>query len=363
MRVNHVVTTLDRGGAENQLLVLVRQQISQGQEFIVYPLKGQLELAHEFRLCGASVDTTFVNLNFIHQVIKARRLRFSGETIIHCHLPQAELLAAFGGWKNYIVTRHFGGPFWPNANATISRALSLFATREAHCVIAISKFVKKILVELGEVSSQEKIHVIYYGFDKENFLSGLNRCPEENEGMGRTIVGSIARLSVEKDLPVLVSAFAKLKANKHNPGLELRIFGAGDQEEYLRNLIHEYRLDGSAKLCGRTANPAFEMNKFSLFAFTSTFEGFGMVLLEAMALELPIVCANFEAAYEVLGNDGAAVFFRVGDSDDLAEKIQSWMEGNVIVSSSAQNKRLEFFNLSTLGRQTCEIYQLSLDSR
>ena len=48
MRICHIITTIDRGGAENQLLALVKQQTMRGDEVVIFPLKGALELESEF---------------------------------------------------------------------------------------------------------------------------------------------------------------------------------------------------------------------------------------------------------------------------------------------------------------------------
>ena len=47
-KIVHLITTLERGGAEKQLLVLVREQLKLGYEVEIYPLKGQVELKNDF---------------------------------------------------------------------------------------------------------------------------------------------------------------------------------------------------------------------------------------------------------------------------------------------------------------------------
>jgi len=77
---------------------------------------------------------------------------------------------------------------------------------------------------------------------------------------------------------------------------------------------------------------------------TSIFEGFGMVLLEAMACERPIICSNISTAREVLGDSGAAIFFEPGNEVDLVlEK-----DGNLIpieIKASHNTSRSDYKNI------------------
>lgn len=57
MNIAHVITTIDRGGAEQQLLTLVREQLSINKSVNVYVLKGSMSLLEEFKTLGAVVET------------------------------------------------------------------------------------------------------------------------------------------------------------------------------------------------------------------------------------------------------------------------------------------------------------------
>ena len=65
IKVLHVITTINRGGAENQLLVLVREQIKSGMEVSVLYLKGDPELEQDFSNAGAKVLHDIANHQFI----------------------------------------------------------------------------------------------------------------------------------------------------------------------------------------------------------------------------------------------------------------------------------------------------------
>ena len=83
-----------------------------------------------------------------------------------------------------------------------------------------------------------------------------------------------------------------------------------------------------------------------------------MVLLEALSLGLPIICSNFETALEILGDSGAAIYFNTGDPQDLAEKVESYLAGELTISVNAQQARLQEFSLHKLSTETLRIYTL-----
>lgn len=276
----------------------------------------------------------------------ARRMKSINADIFHAHLPKSELLLSISGVDNCVVSRHYGGQFWPGAHPRISLWLSRLATRNVGCVIAISKFVKDYLVSAGEISDPKKISVIYYGFSPESFTSTTNlesKCYDTNQET--TVLGTISRLSEEKDLDTLIQGFSVFKQQNPNLNVELRIYGQGHLKEDLEKQVELFGLEGSIRFMGRTHQPQQALRAMDVFVLTSKFEGFGMVLLEAMAVGVPIICSRIPTALEVLGDDGAAVFFEVGNAQDLSAKMQDLSTKNLnsLALETNYKKRLELF--------------------
>jgi len=322
MHVCHVITTIARGGAENQLLMLAKGQVERGYSVTVCPLKGELELESEFKKFGVEVVKSLYGVGFLAQIQEIKKLTRRGYSIMHAHLPQAELLVSLSGLRNYVVSRHFGGQFFPRSNSRLSRWLSKFAVRNAGSVIAISESVAEYLVKNHELRESTILKVIPYGFDQEIFLGTNTRF--FNPGIApnkKRVFGTVARLSEEKDLPTLIKAFNIHQLNPEFRGNQLEIYGAGSLELSLRQLISDLSLQDCVRLMGRTQVPEQVMNSFDVFVLTSKFEGFGMVLLEAMSLGKPIICSRIDTALEVLGESGAAIFFETGEVTDLGLKM------------------------------------------
>ena len=356
MRICHVITTLERGGAENQLLILVREQIRQGHSVTIFPLKNKLELREALEQVGALVDTRLLGKNLILQLKMTLHSKIFDFDIVHSHLPQAELLTVFSKKDKRIISRHFGGQFYPNRNKYLSQILSRIATRNCKYVIAISTSVRQQLIENKEVSDVNKIKVVEYGFRASDFIQGIKQKAIENTELSSEIViGTVARLSPEKDLKTLIKAFALCTENQEFSG-KLEIFGEGPERQKLTALIDELDLAEKAVLAGRTMSPASKMANFDVFVLTSVFEGFGMVLLEAMAFGRPIICSNISTAREVLGDFGAAVFFEPGNEVDLSQKMLNWRKMLSPQFHEKQIERLSMYSAVTMADRVQEIY-------
>lgn len=353
--VTHVITTICRGGAENQLLILCREQVHQGLDVRVVPLKGSPELLKEFLELGVQVDLSLAGKKFWIQVLQISNKKFKSD-IWHAHLPQAELLLAFKKRNGVVITRHFGGQFCPEAPLIISSLLSRISTRRAGKIIAISDYVRSYLVTSGEVSSKDSIKVVKYGFNKFEFNKEMypetQRAPKDKSDLNFV---SLARLSPEKDLETMINGFYRY-FREHSPNSTLQIFGEGSERRKLTQLISDLGLTQHVFLKGRTDNVPKTLSEFDCFILSSRFEGFGMVLLEAMAANLPIVCSSIPAAIEVLGEQGAASFFDPGNSDDLAKSLKSIKNCDDSARQIEQQKRLEQFSARKMAEEILDIY-------
>jgi glycosyltransferase involved in cell wall biosynthesis len=120
------------------------------------------------------------------------------------------------------------------------------------------------------------------------------------------VVVAAGRLAEAKNYPLLIEAFAILR--QRTPA-SLFILGQGDQEAAMRALIADRHLTGCVHLCGFRRNPWSYMARADVFALTSRYEGFGNVLIEAMACGVPVVATASPGTREIVtsGADGLLV--------------------------------------------------------
>src|SRR5262249_45407431 len=114
------------------------------------------------------------------------------------------------------------------------------------------------------------------------------------------------RLAEAKNYPLLIEAMALLR--RRVPA-SLLILGAGDEEPALRALVAARGLETAVQFCGFQPNPWKYIARADVFALTSRYEGFGNVLVEAMACGVPVVAPSTPGTREIVsvGGDGLLV--------------------------------------------------------
>lgn len=320
-KIIHLITTIEFGGAEKQLLILATNQIKQGLEVEVFYLKGKPELRVKFEEAGVKVNSLLVNQPFIFQVTKFRKFIRSNESPVHTHLPQAELVASLAcRRKNFIISRHNFEPFWPNKPKLVSVLLSRFVTSRAASGIAISNAIKNYLIMNKEVSKGFQVSVVYYGL--EHVADGKSDSKElTHEILSSTKkyrLGTIGRLVPGKNYPTMLKAVAKIAIV--DPTVKFFVVGGGSSEQELIKMCNDLKIEDNVIWLGRTEHIREFLSKIDLFIFASKGEGFGLVLLEAMLANKPILAANNSAIPEVLGSNYKGLF-STDDYKLLSEKI------------------------------------------
>ena len=320
-KIIHLITTIEFGGAEKQLLILARNQIKQGLKVEVFYLKGKPELKTKFEDVGVKVNSLLVDQPFIFQVTKFRKFIRNNECPVHTHLPQAELVASLAcEKKKFIISRHNFEPFWPNKPKLVSVLLSRFVTSRAVGGIAISNAIKNYLLAAKEISKDFQVSVVYYGFEH-----GVDDLSDSNELTGEILnstknfkLGTIGRLVPGKNYPTMLKAVAKITSVY--PTVKFFIVGGGSSDQVLIKMCKDLKIENSVIWLGRTEHIREFLSKIDLFIFASKGEGFGLVLLEAMLANKPILAANNSAVPEVLGLNYKGLF-STNDYKLLSDKI------------------------------------------
>ena len=151
------------------------------------------------------------------------------------------------------------------------------------------------------------------------YLSSLHSSLESNR------ILSAGRLVYQKNYSSLIRAFALV--SKRFPEWSLDIFGEGNERRELVSLIESLNLSDSVHLAGNQSNLKEQLPDYSLFTLSSRFEGFGLVLIEAMSGGLPVISYACPCGPKDIIRDGVDGFLvPPGDETMLAERICQLIE-------------------------------------
>jgi glycosyltransferase involved in cell wall biosynthesis len=191
----------------------------------------------------------------------------------------------------------------------------LFA-RGARRLIAISDAVRRFLVDAGQ--DPARLTTVHYGLD-EGPSAPSNPSPEEAGILPDTpLAVAVGRLIAQKDHPTLLRAFALVR--EQVPGAQLAILGSGPLETETRGLADALGLSDAVTMPGRVEVRDW-LERADVFVHTSRWEGFGIVLLEAMLASLPVVAVRVSAVPEIVLHDKTGVLADAGDTEALAAGI------------------------------------------
>jgi len=181
---------------------------------------------------------------------------------------------------------------------------------------------------------QQRIQTLYNRIDLEAVQSEQLSRSAARQALGLPsqawVIGNVGRLHPDKDQETLIRAFADALPTLPVNSL-LVIAGEGRLEARLKTLVGELGIGDQVRFLGQVPQARRYFKAFDMFALSSDHEPFGMVLLEAMAAGLPVVCSDCGGGREVVGEKGQ--LFTFGDWHALSASLQS--------VASAQQRELE----------------------
>jgi len=229
----------------------------------------------------------------------------------------------------FVTTMH--GWVKPSWKTPLYFAIDRWCLRRARAVMAVSQDLYE--AALRARVDPRRLSRIENGIDTGHFL---RRCrPEQSEARVRHkaafVIGAVGRLSIEKGFDLLIRACEALLDRGHD--FELWIAGEGDQESSLRAQIaaspHRERL----RLMGFQEDTRALFESFDLFALSSLREGLPNVVLEAMALELPVLATRCGGLAEFLRDGEDARLVEPGSVEALVRGLGELLEAPALRSA------------------------------
>jgi len=302
----------------------------------------------------------FMPFAYSHMLISASLMK-AGLDLFHSPISSLPLTYP----KKSIITVHdlaiYKNPAWFPSQIFSTKLLVPQSLRKADMIIAVSESTKKDLQKLFNVSSQ-KIKVIYEGAHvqkipvKSKKVDSLKRFK-----LGPKFILYVGTIMPRKNIVTLIRAYKQMI--KMEPGLgeyQLVLAGAkGYKSEEVFNEIQDLKLKNNVKYLGYvTHNQKMDlMKKATCFTFPSSYEGFGLPVLEAMNIGTPVITSNVSSLPEVAGQ--AAMLVDPENGQEIAKALKKMLTNKKLQSRliKAGKKQATLFTWEKAAKDTVKLYQ------
>lgn len=273
----------------------------------------------------------------LRRLIEARQI-----DLVHAHdyktdilallLAQATGVAALStvhGWTGHSTRERLC--YYPVDKKVLSRFSRL---------IAVSSEIGRELTRYGAEPS--RITTVLNGIDPRQFRRDPSRVPAARAALGLVAddiaIGAVGRLEPQKRFDLLLEAFAVVHARR--PNTRLFIVGDGSQRNWLSQQIQALRLTESCTLVGHASDVRPSHHAFDLFVQSSEYEGTPNAVLEAMALETPIVATDAGGTAELVQDGVHGRILPIGRVDRLIHAMQEALADSNAARKMADRARL-----------------------
>jgi len=277
-------------------------------------------------------------ISFFRKVFKIRKIfKQRNIDVVLSIMPSMNIISLFSGHKNIIISEHNilrkDIPFFEKK---ISFILKKKLYIKANRIIAVSNGVKN---NLNAVYPNLVVDVIYNPIDIEEISL---RAHENIEEELNNYIVAVGRLHKQKGFDLLIKAFAKLNLNN----LNLVIIGEGKEKDTLVSLISTLKIEHKVKLLGFKSNPYKYMKLAQCFVLSSRWEGFGLVLAEALVVNKNVIAFNCNyGPSEILLDGKIGTLVEAGNLNSLSNAIKRVLKEEVEENDVVINNQLKNFDL------------------
>lgn len=298
MKILYVVTGLGLGGAEKVVADLADQMIGRGHEVKIAYLKGSVSVQPQ-----SDVELVYLGLesgkNFFSASCQYRQLvKQYQPDIVHAHMVHANIFVRLNRIgcpvPRLICTAHNS-----NEGGKIRMLAYKYTNYLSDFNTNVSQEAVQAFIEKGAFT-KSNAHCIYNGIDLAKFIY------QELQNISSTIsLLAIGRLNEQKDYPNLLNALSLVI--QQCPNVHLQIVGEGELLIDINALIEQLQLADYVTLLGRRDDVPMLMRQADYFILPSKYEGFGLVVAEAMASGTFVIATDCGGVKEVMGGTGLLI--------------------------------------------------------
>ncbi len=367
VRVLHVITSLDMGGAQKHLLALVKGLRRKGHVADVAFFKNPT-LVHSFEETGATVYDLSTRATFSPMLLPkiAGILHRGGYQVVHTHLLKADcygtLAGVLAGTPVRIASKHNDERALLNPVVAIVHGL---ISRLNHRVTVLSDYVGQYVASVGRVD-ERRLTRVYYGLPPTAPSAKTRESLRAELGIpgDAPLAASVGRLTEQKGLIYLLEAMALVRQRLP----EARLLVVGDsqdgRDEYKRQILelrNHLGLSEAVIFTGVRDDVPDIMAAADLFVMASLWEGFGLVFLEAMAAGKPVVATRVSAVPEVVEDGRTGLLVPPKDPKALADAMSTMLTDVERARQMGEAGLIRLRERFTEDRMVNEVEQIYID--
>jgi glycosyltransferase involved in cell wall biosynthesis len=224
-------------------------------------------------------------------------------------------------------------------------------------IIALSRGVADDLVQI--VPAAAPLVTVIYNAGLDDTLASRAAAPLEEapDSGGKGVVVACGRLAAQKGYPHLLDAFARVN---RETGAQLWILGEGPDRAAIESRIAQLGLSGAVHLLGFRKNPYPYMARADVFVLSSLYEGFGNVIVEAMAVGAPVVATDCpHGPAEIITNDVNGLLVPTADPTALAAALSRALGDRQLARRLAEagRARAQDFHVTKIAARFAEAFR------
>ena len=277
-----------------------------------------------------TIDVTITSLSFLN-VFKLKRLQrqfkiHKIDTLIFTTSQDFKSASIAGHWSSIPRIVYLRGLAVPIKNSFVNRYCLTCACTH---IIANSDETKKTILQhfQGSIPS-ENVKTIYHGIQPELLEIKKGKGDFITKKPKGIILGNAGRLTKQKGQHHLIEVARYLK--KENVDFTLFIAGTGELAEELAESIKKYHLQEEVVLLGFIKSMELFMQQIDLFLLPSSWEGFGFVIVEAMAKSKPVVAFNTTSNPEIINDQKTGLLAKYPDTTDFTIKTKQLIQDDAL---------------------------------
>ena len=349
MRVGLLIGSFGGGGAERMMINLAIGLSKKNVDVTLYVVnkKGPYLKAVPKNIAIVNYNAKYGIKSIVHKIRRTlKKDNLSVFISTQEHINTIVGLASIGLIKKpKIIFREANTPSKHNKSSLLKIIYNV-GYKQADLFVAISDGVKQDMIEFYNISPHN-VRVIYNPVINENLQHLVLENPHHPWLLNKSVpvIVGMGRLVPQKDFYTLIKAMKHVQKYMH---CRLIIYGASNSDVYmvqLKDYIDYLGLNDVIDLAGFTDNPYAVFNHADAFAQSPIYEGFGNVLVEAMASGCPVVSTDCPSGpREVLDNGKYGKLVKVRDFKGLARAIIKTLENPIskcILKERASNFSVE----------------------